>query len=66
VRTAATEAALVDAPWVGPNGPETEFLQSGADLSSIPLQAFFQYRVVLDTHNGAASPIFDAIEIDFP
>ena len=56
VRTADSEAELAHAPWLGASGPGSHFTQPGSSLTQIPQEAWIQYRVELDTANGATSP----------
>jgi hypothetical protein len=65
VRTAADEGSLDRAEWQGPIGPGSYFTESGADLRPIGKHEWIQYRAVLDTFNGAASPVLSAVQIDF-
>jgi hypothetical protein len=65
VRSAAAREALAGAPWRGPTGPGSSFVASGADLSALPAGPWIQYKLILDTHNGAASPVVSAVQIDF-
>ncbi len=65
VRSAATRETLAEAPWQGPTGPDSYFTKSGSDLRGVPQKDWIQYKLVLDTFNGAASPIVSAVQIDF-
>jgi len=65
VRTAPSSRALAQATWQGPGGSGTFFTTSGADLGVINQDGWIQYRIELDTFNGAASPVIEAVQIDF-
>ena len=65
VRVAKTEATLVGAAWMGSRGPGSYFTKRGSKLGHLPEGNWIQYRVVLDTGNGAISPIVSAVEIAF-
>ena len=65
VRSADTREGLARAPWVGPEGPESFYEQSGAALPAASADRWVQYKAVLETANGAASPVLTAVQIDF-
>ena len=65
VRSAPTREALTRAVWQGPKGPHSYFTASGSDLRAVPEESWIQYKLVLDTFNGAASPVVSAVQIDF-
>jgi hypothetical protein len=65
VRSAPTREGLAKAAWSGPGGPGSSFTTSGSDLTGVPQQAWVQYKLVLDTFNGAASPVVRAVQIEF-
>ncbi|HTZ21922.1 MAG TPA: hypothetical protein VMC06_13645, partial [Opitutaceae bacterium] len=65
VRSAPTREALTQAAWQGPKGPNSFFTVSGSDLKAVPQESWIQYKLVLDTFNGAASPVVSAVQIDF-
>ncbi|MCB9770889.1 MAG: hypothetical protein H6752_22015, partial [Candidatus Omnitrophica bacterium] len=56
---------LKDAKWHGPGGVGTFFTDSGTPLDFEEAPGWIQYRAILDTENGAASPILSSVEIDF-
>lgn len=64
LRVAATEGELGSAAWRGPGGVGTYYSESGAPISKESGEGrWLQYRAILDTFNGAASPILDRVEI---
>jgi len=66
LRTSPTRQQLHDAPWVGPGGPDTHFHQSGEDVPSLSIDhRWLQYRAVLRTLNGAATPILTRVAITY-
>ncbi|MCA9412523.1 MAG: VCBS repeat-containing protein [Candidatus Omnitrophica bacterium] len=65
IRTADSEDGLKDAKWHGPGGVGTYFTDSGTPLDFEEAPEWIQYRAILDTENGAASPILSSVEIDF-
>jgi hypothetical protein len=65
VRSAATRDGLAKAAWQGPAGPGSFFTTSGSHLGAIPNASWVQYKLVLDTRNGAASPVVRAVQIEF-
>jgi len=65
IRSASDSGLLDGSPWLGPEGPGSFFTSSGADRSQMPMRSWIQYRVVLDTVNGAASPVVEAVQVDF-
>jgi hypothetical protein len=65
VRAAATPEELRAAPWQGPTGPGSYFEKSGTALPASSSGRWVQYKAVLDTFNGAASPVLTAVQIDF-
>lgn len=65
VRTAMDKDSLERADWQGPAGPGSYFTASGADLRPVKKFEWIQYRAVLDTFNGAASPVLSVVQIDF-
>ena len=65
VRAAATPDALKTTPWQGPKGEGSYFEKSGAALPAATAGRWVQYKAVLDTFNGAASPVLTAVQIDF-
>lgn len=65
IRTAKTKDALKKAIWLGPSGPGSYFRDRDCALDSIPSGNWIQYRAVLDTGNGAISPVLSMVEIYF-
>jgi hypothetical protein len=65
LRTGNTESELRSAEWRGPGGAGTYYAESGTPIGDIGNDRWLQYRAVLDTVNGAASPILDRVEIAF-
>jgi hypothetical protein len=66
IRTATTSADLDRAAWIGSSGPDSYFAQSGARLDKLPQDhRWIQYRAVLRTPNGAATPILTRVEVSY-
>lgn len=65
LRFAPTRDELANAVWQGPDGPKTYFTKSGSDLRGLSQQSWIQYRLFLDTANGAASPTVSAVQVNF-
>lgn len=65
VRTAGDRKSLDRAEWVGQAGSGTFFTDSGSSVRTIKQERWIQYRAILDTANGAASPVLSAVQIDF-
>ncbi len=66
VRTAGTEDALKAAPWAGPEGPGSHFTRSGQRLGMLPAEhPWIQYRAILRTQTGAATPILTRVEVAY-
>jgi len=65
IRAATSEKALEKAAWLGPEGPETYYTTPGTPIRRIENAAWIQYRAVLDTTNGASSPVIQRVEISF-
>ncbi len=64
IRGAESAEGLAAASWCGPSGEGSYFTQSGETIHLPPIQ-WLQYRAVLDTGNGASSPILKSVEIRF-
>jgi len=65
VRTAENRDRLEVAAWTGPHGRDTFFMKSGADLGTLPAdESWIQYRAILRTPNGAATPILTRVDVD--
>ncbi|MEZ5275109.1 MAG: VCBS repeat-containing protein [Opitutaceae bacterium] len=65
VRSAPTAEALAAAEWRGPDGPDSFYDRTGAELPAPDAGRWIQYRVILDTANGAASPVLTSVEVEF-
>lgn len=64
VRSAATRHDLMNAAWVGPDGEDSYFTKTDTSLSMLPTtHRWIQYRAILHTPNGAATPILTQVEI---
>jgi hypothetical protein len=65
VRTAASRTRLDEAAWVGPDGPGTFFTESASKLDNhAAAEDWIQYRAILRTPNGAATPILTRVDVD--
>ena len=58
-----TVEALAGAEWRGPDGPDSFYDKTGAELPASEAGRWTQYRAILDTANCAASPVLTAVEI---
>ena len=65
VRSGRTREALEKAAWHGSDGPNSYYLSSGEALNHPNTGPWMQYKAVLDTANGATSPVLTAVQIDF-
>ena len=65
VRTAADEASLERAAWVGPRGPDSVYESSGSRLAAPAGHGWIQYRAILVSPNGAVSPALEKVTIHF-
>lgn len=65
VRAAVSREALAQTEWRGPAGPGSYFERPGAALPAGEAARWVQYRAILDTRNGAASPVLTAVQIEF-
>ena len=65
VRFAETESALDQAQWLGPNGPGSYYTKKKSSMENFQTKNWMQYRAILDTGNGANSPILQTVEIKF-
>jgi len=63
IRSARSEKALARAAWKGSDGANIFFTRSGSSIPGISENRWIQYRVFLDTDNGANSPILNSVEI---
>ena len=64
LRTAASEPALETASWTGPSGPGSHYTQPGSIVPG-PSGSWVQYRAVLVSASGAASPAINEVAITF-
>ncbi len=64
LRTAASEPALETASWTGPSGPGSHYTQPGS-IAPGPSGSWIQYRAVLVSASGAASPVINEVAINF-
>jgi hypothetical protein len=67
VRTAASEADLDNATWIGPGGADSWFSRSGASLRQRKdlNGQWIQYRARLLTPNGGPTPYLTSVTISF-
>ncbi|WP_428938597.1 FG-GAP repeat domain-containing protein [Fontivita pretiosa] len=65
VRTAASQSELAAASWVGPKGQGSYYERSGASLNTPEGHSWIQYRAVLESENGANSPVLDSVSLSF-
>lgn len=64
LRTALTRKGLDSAAWRGPKGEGSYFTQPGTSLEMLPTKhPWIQYRAVLRTREGAATPILTEVQI---
>ena len=64
VRTAPTRKGLSSAAWLGPDSEGSYFTKPGTSLNMLPAQhPWIQYRAVLRTPDGAATPILTEVQI---
>jgi hypothetical protein len=63
VRAAALKEELENAPWSGPQGPNSYFTASGTNLEADVKGEWIQVRVELISPNGANSPIVNSISM---
>jgi hypothetical protein len=64
LRVAQTKEGLGNAQWLGPTGAGSYFTKRNSRLE-LPAHEWIQYRALLDTDNGAYSPILKAVEIGY-
>jgi hypothetical protein len=64
MRSAPTDKALSNAPWIGPDGENTWYTQNGTAVKGITGN-WIQYRARLITPNGGATPYLSRVTIDF-
>ena len=65
LRTAGSESGLKRAEWHGPLGKGTWYQNSNVDELDLPEGRWIQYKAILDTGNGAISPILKRVRIVF-
>jgi len=65
IRTAATDAALARAPWVGPTGADSWFERPAAIPAGIITGPWIQYRAALRSLDGGNSPVLTDVVIEF-
>jgi hypothetical protein len=64
IRSADRSSELDKAEWIGADGKNSWFTESGSTIKNIKGK-LIQYRVRLITPNGAATPYLTAVEISF-
>jgi len=64
LRTSDNESDLSQSEWVGPNGKNSWFTESGSEIQGVSGK-FIQYRARLITPNGAATPYLTSVTISF-
>jgi len=64
LRTSDNESDLSQSEWIGPNGKESWYTESGSDIQGVNGK-FIQYRARLITPNGAATPYLTSVTISF-
>ena len=66
VRGADTRDALASAPWNGPKGPESYYIESGTSLASGTSRArWMQYKASLVSPGSASSPVLRSVSIRY-
>ena len=66
LRSAATREGLDQAAWLGPDGPDSWHTRSGEPVAAgHGGQQWVQYRMMLTTLNGAASPVVSRVSIAY-
>jgi hypothetical protein len=65
IRYADSEDKLSSALWMGMQGINSFYDQSGDAIEGVPDGQWIQYQAVFDTYNGAISPILKKVEIIF-
>jgi len=65
IRTAATDAALARAPWVGPAGANSWFERPVAIPAGLVTGSWIQYRAALGSLDGGNSPVLTDVVIEF-
>ena len=65
VRTASSEQDLKVSQWMGPEGEDSFYLESGQDLTGVPQDhAWLQYRAILTSPDGGNSPVLTEVILD--
>ena len=65
LRTAETKDALVDAPWTGPDGPDSRF-EAGQPIPADPSPGrWLQYRLALGADKGLRTPRVEAVTVKY-
>ena len=64
IRTAPSEDELASSDWIGPGGAGTYFTTRASLIPEVD-GSWIQYEAVLDTKNGAISPVLDEVSIAF-
>ena len=65
IRTAETEQSLRDAVWFGASGPGSYYDRPGRIASADAHHHWIQYRAILRSKDGAASPAVEEVEVTF-
>jgi hypothetical protein len=65
IRTAATDAGLAGAEWVGPAGAGSWFERPAAIPAAIVTGPWIQYRAALRSLDGGNSPVLTDVAIEF-
>lgn len=64
IRSASNRAGLEKSTWTGPDGKDSFYLTSGADLKMLPREdRWLQYRALFDSPNGGDWPMLSDVEI---
>jgi len=66
VRVAATRFELSSAVWTGPDGPNSYYLRSGADLGGLGVgQGWIQYKATLVSPESLDTPVLRSVSITY-
>ena len=65
LRSANTEKDLASATWMGPEGKDSYYVSSDSQIKKNKTGKWIQYKIIIDTDNGAYSPVIDLVEISF-
>ncbi len=63
LRTAPTEQTLKASSWSGPTGPGSYYERPGRIARPDPSHRWIQYRAILKSRDGAASPALEEVEV---